>query len=119
MIACGFNKETDIANRTCFLEERGVASSADDAGVLLQMDHPIYRRNNRPIINKVVCSTGIANTRTETPNTANKISSVSHKAAVRMTGMAFLNCGCEAPWLNTKTFCAPRGSINPTMRTFI
>lgn len=95
------------------MEDKGVASCADDAGVLFQIDHPIYKRNKSPTANKAVCRTGMANTRTETPNTANKISRVSHKAAVTITGMAFLKCGCEAPWLNTKTFCAPSGRINP------
>ncbi|GGH30778.1 hypothetical protein GCM10008013_34080 [Paenibacillus segetis] len=65
------------------------------------------------MLNKAVCNAGIANTMTETPKIANKIRKVSHSDAVTITGMAFLKLGWDAPWLNTKTFCAPRGRINP------
>lgn len=41
------------------------------------------------------------------------MSKVSQSEAVMITGTAPLNFGCEAPWLKTKTFCAPRGRINP------
>lgn len=47
----------------------------------------------------------MVNTTTETPNIANKISTVSQREAVKTTGSTPLKFGCDAPWLKTKTFC--------------
>ena len=52
-----------------------------------------------------------------TPNTANTINNVSHNPAAIITGIVLINCFWFAPWLNTNTFCAPKGKIKPKAKT--
>ena len=50
------------------------------------------------------------------PNIANKIKTVSHMAAVIVAGNARANFGCVAPCEKMKTFCTPKGKINPNAK---
>lgn len=111
-IACGFNKETDIAKTICFFGFKLFPVSRL-AGFDFQMEYPIYSRNIIPTIISPNRKPSNCKTMTDKPNTARTISKVSQIAAVIVAGKAFNKLGCVAPCEKIKTFCTPKGNISP------